>query len=208
MYTYYDYFYKVLEIELRQGKRAGNRATADSFRHLTFEDGKRKVNEIMRELVLMNETIFEKETVYTFDSDVTEWKVPFNVAKLKAYKNSESKWKSFLSMSEYDTIRRISNDTIYNEDGWSKGDALTIMAVYYPDEIVEDYDIVNFPDGYINLLTYYIKRDVYSRVGKSLDNFEFARLKELEAKFKNDIGQVKTRSRIKFVGHRFGRIVR
>jgi len=216
MLTYYDYFYKELDWELQQVKEVGDKIVSDKNKTLPFEQGKRAVNECIKELVHRNKDRFKQEWSYTFDSDMTTFTVPNYIAQVLSWYNADTgKWNMLSDSSDLNSdIISKSHDTIYNADGWDKGDSMKFKVIKYPDEIrynttsgdgVGDYDIVDFPDGHRRLLTLMVKQYAYGRKNKAMDPLDLAKLQELMSLWSNDQGKIRHKSYFTHSGHNFGK---
>lgn len=216
MLTYYDYYYKELDWELQQVKEVGDKIVSDKNKTLPFEQGKRAVNECIKELVHKNKDRYKQEWTYTFDSDMSTFTVPNYVHSILSWYDSENDvWKMLSDSSDMNsTIISRSHDTIYNSDGWDKGDEIKFKIIKYPDEIrynttsgdgVGDYDIVDFPDGHRRLLTLCVKQYAYGRKNKAMDPMDMSKMNELMGLWMRDTGKVKKKTYISYTAHNFGR---
>lgn len=205
MTTFNDYLTNILDWELKQKSETGDAAGIDAKRILPKAQAKITVSECIKYFAMNNQSRFRKEFTYTFDGYTTEFVIPSYILKVEGYKVG-NKWYVVPDSSDTQSaIRRVSHNKIINTNGWQKGDQLVLSIIDKPVTIVNDDDVVNFPDEWLRLLTLEVKKRAYSRQGKGLSKFEFAELTELKKNWAKDVGIVRYFSRISYQGRRFGR---
>ena len=212
---YYDYYYDELDWELQQVKENGEALTSDRNKTLPFEQGKRVVNQTLKELVMLNPELFETEYNYVFEAATNSFKAPSNIFKIIAYKASTG-WLILPDSSDIQSsIRVLGTNEIWNSTGWTKGESITLKVVKFPEDIrpnvtagdgLGDYDLVDFPLEHRRLLTLKIKMHAFNRKGKKMNNVEFIELQNKLKTYQKNKGKVKTKSYLAFTGKQYGKI--
>lgn len=212
--TYYNYFYNELDWELQQVKENGEALTSDRNKTLPFEQGKRVVNQVIKELVMLNPELFETEYTYKFEAATNTFKAPANLYRIIAYKSSGDWYRLPDSSDIQSTIRVKSHNEIYNSDGWSANEEITLKVVKFPEEIrsnvtagdgIGDNDLVDFPLEHRRLLTLKIKMHAFNRKGKKMNNVEFIEMQDKLRMYQKNSGRVSTKSYLAFTGRAYGR---
>ena len=202
---YYDYYKNEIDWELQQVKENGDDLTSDRNKTLPFEQGKRVVNQVIKELVMINPELFETEYNYVFESATNNFVAPSNIYKLISYRTS-SKWIVIPDSSDIQSsIRSTGSNKIYNSEGWAKDESILLKVVKFPEDIRMNevagdergnYDLVDFPEEHKRLLTLKIKMHAYNRKGKKMNNVEFIELQSKLKAFEKNRGKVKTVSKL------------
>ena len=205
MPKFLDYLENTLDWELQQQSEVGDAAGIDAKRILPKAQAKRVVSECVKYFAKNNQARFQKEFTYIFDHDTTTFDIPEYILKVEAYKDG-NKWYMLPGNDDIQaTIKRVSSTKIYNSDSWEKGDELVLLVVDKPLDIVNDDDVVKFPDEWLRLLTLEVKRRAYSRKNKAISQYEFAELMELKKDWAKDVGKVRFVSRLAWKGKGYGR---
>ena len=165
---------------------------AEPYQRMNFERVMEAVNLIISDLILESEERFRKVITHTFAEDTYKFQLPYQAAKLIGYASSGStEFSRVPSETELAyTIRKESDDTLVNDDGWKKGDTLTLNIVERPPRITSENDILRFPTEYIALLTIRVIDWVKIQSGESstlAQNQEYLRLVN---RWRNDKGRV------------------
>ena len=112
------------------------------------------VNIIISDLVIEGEERFRKVITHTFSEDTYRFQLPAQTAKLLGFTYSDYEFQRVPSETELGySIRKESDDTLVNDDGWTKGDVLILDIVERPPRISSENDILRFPTEYLELLT-------------------------------------------------------
>lgn len=205
MPTFNEYLTETLDWELKQQSEVGDAAGIDAKRILPKAQAKRTVSEAIKYFAMNNQSRFQREYTYIFDSDTNEFVIPSYILKVEGYK-SGNKWYVVPNSSDTQSaFRRVSENKIVNTNGWLKGDELILSIIEKPLTIVEDTDIINFPDQWLRMLTLEVKKRAYSRLGKGLSKFDFSELMELRKDWAKDTGTVRYITKMSWQGTRFGR---
>ena len=208
MPTYLEFLEDTLDYMLGQKPESADAAGADNERIMKKADGKVLVNQAIEEFVLMNEKRFEEEYSYIFDSYTTVFNIPYNIAKVKAI-IVDDKWEIVGDSSDLrSTIRKVASDKLYNSGGWAKGEELYMKVIAFPPTITSDYDVVDFPRGYMRMLALKVKLMAYNIAGKAMAETEIMELERLQQKWVKDTGVVRNKSYISFSGKQYGRRTR
>lgn len=205
MISYLDFLEDTLDYMLSQKPESGDAAGADNGRIMKKADGKILVNQAIQKFVLINESRFEEEYTYTFDGDTQYFTMPNNIAKLKAIK-IDGEWRIPSGSSDLrSSVRKVSDDTLYNSNTWSRGEQLVMLVIKFPADIVEDGDYIDFPRGYMRMLALEVKRMAYDVAGKAMGESEMLDLQKWEQKWIKDVGVVRNVSYLSYRGRSFGR---
>jgi hypothetical protein len=197
--------YEILEYELQQESEAGDPDNATDFKVLRKDIAKQYVNETLDELVDTNPFVFLSIEEHSFNGTTYYWRLPDNYAVLLAYKNSSGIWQRVDDNSKTDAaIRVYDEDTIYNSEGWTRGDKLFVKVAAYRSPVIEDDDPVDIPRKWLRFLRLKIIEKARGNVGKAISEELKRELLTKEQQFLNSGSRIHKRSFIAFKGHGFG----
>ena len=74
----------------------------------------------------------------------------------------------YSSLEKNEAIRKHDDETLYNSNGWHKGDKIDLLVVRFPPHIQNDSDILYFPRGHWELLDLEVVDIVYYQSGQAM----------------------------------------
>ncbi len=200
----YSDFFTLLEWDLKQESEEGDYSNSD-FKKLREDIGKIIVSETIDELVMENPKRFLSIEKHHFDGYTKYWKLPDHYHMLFAYKNSSDQWQRVSDNSDSTAeITLADSDTIYNSNGWQRGDELFVKVAKFPSPIIDDSDPVDVPRGLMRYLRLEIIAKVLGRDGKAMSDETREELLRARMRFMKSSTKVQTRSFIAFNGHGLG----
>lgn len=211
MSTTFDQFFSLLEFELQQVAETGDATAAESYKFLPKAYAKIYTNESIRELIDANPMKFWEEKTYIFDANTKILDIPSNWGYLIAYYDTLSDadyphWTVADDVSNSDAyIRIVSPRRLFNQDGWTKGESFNVRVVTYPDPIVDDTDVVNWPDNHMRLLRLHVTQKAFGNKGKAMSAEQIS---EYQMKYQNFLSQgtpIKAQRYFAFRGRNMGR---
>lgn len=150
------------------------------------------INIAISELVIEAKKRYATVMEFTFDEDTNRLYLPYEVAKvLGVYSSSTAKYEKIASETELGySIRKESDNVLYNDDGWKKGDKIKLNVVKRPPRITTVNDVLQFPDEHVMLLWYKVLDLVKVQSGEASTIAQDRTYLMLLNKWRSDSGRI------------------
>ena len=208
-YLTYKNFYERMAFDLRDKFESYDTGENDNSKILPYVEGMWVTSETINEVLLLNPEKRKRVRTYTFDDDTKTWTIPEYVGVLYGIRpENASIWETIGDSSVSDAqYVKISENQILNTAtaGWVKGDTIEIDALFFPDDIIDEADPVEFPKEHLQFLRYEILIKMFSRKEKEIPAAALRKHAELKDRWVRGLGRIATKKQYPFRGYGMGR---
>jgi hypothetical protein len=180
-------------------QRPEGTSEATPYQRMDSETCRTAVNFVISELCLESPRRYSCVQTFTFDEDTNRFHLPYEVAKVISYFDTTMQdFEKVPGETEVGyAIRKESDDVLYNENGWTKGDTIQLNFIKRPPRINTENDIVYFPEEYMLLLSIKVSDWVKIQSGENSNISHDREYIRLMQKWRSDGGRMSAEFRTK-----------
>jgi len=186
----FDSWFNNINWLLRQRTEAGDFASADKFARLSSDDAKTVLNMALDYLASRCEERYSCTEAIEVPSDGKKLKLPKVYSRVYGLAFSgDTEFRHIANSSDLNSrIRRMSDNVIYNEDGWNAGDEINLRVARFPEHVLDDNDVIDFPRGFYELLNLEVVKTVKYQSEQSMPQLMWATYQRLMFQWQNSAG--------------------